>query len=59
MPDEIVTSEGIIAEARGWLGVPWGHQGSTRCGVDCVGLVVCLADVLDQSAHDSISYPRR
>ena len=59
MPDEIITSERIIAEARGWLGVPWRHQGRTRRGVDCVGLVVCVARGLDLSDYDSTGYGRR
>ena len=59
MPDEIITSERIIAEARGWLGVSWRHQGRTRCGVDCVGLVVCVARALDLSDYDSTGYGRR
>lgn len=30
-------------EARSWLGVKWKHQGQTRNGVDCLGLVGCVA----------------
>ncbi len=59
MPAEIITSESIVAEARGWLGVPWRHQGRTRCGIDCVGLVVCVARGLDLSDYDSTGYGRR
>lgn len=59
MPAEIITSERIVAEARAWLGVPWRHQGRTRCGVDCVGLVVCVARGLDLSDYDSTGYGRR
>lgn len=33
----------VIIEARRWLGVPFRHQGRTRYGVDCVGLVICVA----------------
>jgi cell wall-associated NlpC family hydrolase len=64
MPAEIITSETVapetvVAEARGWLGVPWRHQGRTRCGIDCVGLVVRVAHALDLSDYDSTGYSRR
>lgn len=29
----------IVDEARKWLGVRWAHQGRSRFGVDCIGLV--------------------
>jgi cell wall-associated NlpC family hydrolase len=32
----------IVSAARSWLGVPWRHQGRTRQGVDCAGLVVLV-----------------
>ena len=36
-----MTREDIIAAARGFLGVPFVHQGRTRIGgVDCIGLVL-------------------
>jgi len=32
--------EAIAAEARGWIGTPYRHQGATRgAGADCLGLV--------------------
>jgi cell wall-associated NlpC family hydrolase len=59
MPAETITPERIVAEARSWLGVPWRHQGRTRSGIDCVGLVVCVAHALDLSNYDSTGYSRR
>jgi cell wall-associated NlpC family hydrolase len=64
MPAEIITPEtvipeAVVAEARGWLGVPWRHQGRSRSGIDCVGLVVCVAHALDLSDYDSTGYSRR
>lgn len=32
----------LVAAARTWLGVPFVHQGRSRLGVDCAGLVVAL-----------------
>ncbi len=29
----------IVAEARSWVGVRWQHQGRTRLGIDCAGLI--------------------
>ena len=33
----------IIAAARSYLGVPFQHQGRSRLGLDCLGLLVCIA----------------
>lgn len=30
----------VTASFRSWVGVPWVHQGRTRHGIDCAGLVV-------------------
>jgi cell wall-associated NlpC family hydrolase len=35
----VLTAEELIVAARSLLGVPWMHQGRTRLGVDCIGLV--------------------
>ena len=59
MPIETVTCEAIVAEARGWLGVPWRHQGRSRAGIDCVGLVVQVARALRLSDYDHTVYGRR
>jgi cell wall-associated NlpC family hydrolase len=56
---ETVTSAAIVAEARAWLGVPWRHQGRSRSGIDCVGLVVRVAQALLLSDYDSAGYGRR
>lgn len=38
--------------ARQWIGVPFAHQGRSRRGVDCVGLVaVCCAAIPEFSHH--------
>jgi hypothetical protein len=59
MPGNVVTPGQIIAEARGWLGVPWRHQGRTRAGVDCAGLVVMVARALEFTDYDATGYSRR
>ena len=52
-------ADAIVAEARTWLGVPWRHQGRSRAGVDCAGLVVLVARALELADHDSTAYGRR
>ena len=39
-----MTPQEIIATARTWLGVPFLHQGRTRQGVDCGGLLVAIGE---------------
>ncbi|MCP5362272.1 MAG: C40 family peptidase [Hyphomicrobiales bacterium] len=36
----------IITEVRGWLGVPFHHQGRSRAGCDCIGLILGVAHAL-------------
>jgi cell wall-associated NlpC family hydrolase len=59
MPAEAVTQLDVVIEARRWLGVPWRHQGRTRAGVDCAGLVVMVAHALGLSRYDFRGYGRR
>lgn len=39
----MTTRAEIVAAARQWLGVPYHHQGRSRFGVDCAGLIVVVA----------------
>lgn len=51
----------ITAEFRSWLGVPWVHQGRTRHGIDCAGLIVCALGnlgLLPRGFVDPIAYGR-
>jgi cell wall-associated NlpC family hydrolase len=58
------TSHPILNEARSWLGVPFVHQGRTRHGVDCLGLLMQIAKELQLydregnlfSHHDCCTY---
>jgi cell wall-associated NlpC family hydrolase len=49
----------IVTEARGWLGVRWLHQGRTREGVDCAGLVIGVAKACRNSTFDTSDYARQ
>jgi cell wall-associated NlpC family hydrolase len=59
MPADLVMADAIVAEARGWLGVPWRHQGRSRAGVDCAGLVTLVAKALGLADYDTTGYGRR
>jgi cell wall-associated NlpC family hydrolase len=52
--------EKFITEARGFLGCAWRHQGRTKQGIDCVGLIVVplLALGLFKPEDDVVNYTR-
>ena len=52
-------NDDIVTEAQTWLGVPFRHLGRTRRGVDCVGLVICVAHALQLTDYDTRNYARR
>lgn len=56
MPDD--GQSRAVEAARTWLGVPFRHQGRTRAGVDCVGLLVCVAREMGIRARDVTGYTR-
>jgi cell wall-associated NlpC family hydrolase len=41
-----------------YIDVPWRHQGRSRLGVDCVGLVTLVAKDLKLFEYDDITYSR-
>lgn len=47
-----MTADQIVSEARSWIGVPFVHQGRSRQGVDCAGLVICVARSLGMVPAD-------
>lgn len=48
----------MVRAARGWLGVRWRHQGRTRAGCDCAGLVICVARELGLADVEIADYGR-
>ena len=54
----MVSREAVVAEARSWAGVRWVHQGRSRTGIDCIGLVVVVRRELGIGDYDIPSYPR-
>jgi len=49
----------LVEAARDWINVPFRHQGRSRYGVDCAGLVVCAFKDLGIEISDRIAYDRR
>jgi cell wall-associated NlpC family hydrolase len=46
----------IIPAARSYLGVPFYHAGRDRKGIDCIGLIVCVAKDLGYQFKDDRNY---
>jgi cell wall-associated NlpC family hydrolase len=55
----MTTRQQIIDEARTWLNVRWVHQGRSRAGVDCIGIVIKVAHALDIFTFDTFDYSRQ
>lgn len=51
-------SSRVVSQARDWLGTPFRHQGRSRYGVDCVGLVLCVYQDLGITLPDDPVYQR-
>jgi len=49
----------IVAEARKWIDVPWRHQGRTKRGIDCAGLVIVVGNSLGLVDYDTTNYQRK
>lgn len=47
-----------VEAARGWLDVRWLHQGRSRQGIDCVGLLIVAAADLGITLPDMPGYRR-
>lgn len=43
----MIAGQQIIDEARRWKGVRYVHQGRSKFGVDCIGLVICVRDAIE------------
>lgn len=47
----------IVLKAREYVNTPWHHQGRQKgVGVDCIGLIVCVAKDLGYEVQDFITY---
>ena len=48
----------FIAAARSYIGVRWRHQGRSRRGVDCAGLIACALQDTGRPIEDRTTYGR-
>lgn len=59
----MTTRNEVVTELRNWIGVPWRHQGRTRFGIDCIGLITVAAALIEGpeivAQHDRQDYARR
>lgn len=53
-----VSREDIYLEARKWIGTRWVHQGRSKFGVDCAGMVILVGQALGLPAEDLQGYRR-
>lgn len=54
----MTTRAEIVAQARKYLNVRWHHQARSTAGMDCIGLVICVAHDLGLSDFDITDYGR-
>lgn len=56
MPEQI-TGQDLINTARTYIGTPFHHAGRVKgVGVDCIGLLVCVAQELGFVIEDTLNY---
>lgn len=53
-----VSSDAVVSAARAYLGTPFRHQGRTRTGLDCVGLVWAALNDAGLSVDQDTAYDR-
>lgn len=53
-----LAAHSIVIEARKYLGVPYLHQGRNRKGIDCIGLLISVAQNLGISDFNIDGYSR-
>lgn len=53
------TPDDVVRSARGFLGTRYRHEGRTQAGMDCIGLVLCVARELGLSDWEPPVYGRR
>jgi cell wall-associated NlpC family hydrolase len=55
----MVTRKDIVDKAREFIETPFHHQGRLKhIGIDCVGLIYCVAKELGIKIHDKTDYGR-
>lgn len=57
--DRLITGADVVTAARAHIGTVWRHQGRSREGVDCLGLVLLVAHQLGLTDFDTRDYARQ
>ncbi len=55
----LVTRDQFAIQACTWIGVPFLHQGRSRAGIDCFGILTESARAIGASDYDVTGYGRR
>lgn len=55
----MITPHAVVYQARTYIGTPWRHQGRSRTGLDCGGLVFCVWLDLGEELDDAPSGYKR
>jgi cell wall-associated NlpC family hydrolase len=56
--NSLLSRQPVVDAARAYLGVPYDHQGRSRFGIDCCGLVVLAARGCGIEVEDARGYSR-
>jgi len=54
--DYVLRRRDIVQAARNWIGTPYRHQGRGRAGLDCVGLLVEVANDMGHPVDAPTAY---
>jgi cell wall-associated NlpC family hydrolase len=57
----MITKDQVIDEAKSWIGTRYKHQGRSKHGVDCIGLVVVVCRslrIVTDKLYDPLGYAR-
>ncbi len=52
------TKDDVVAEARKWINTKWVHQGRSKVGIDCAGLLIRVGNALGLDVRDMQGYKR-
>lgn len=53
----MITRTQIVEEGRQWIGAPYLHQGRSRYGIDCLGLIILTLQKVGMKIPDHCNYP--